>query len=191
MYGEYVEKLKAFSRTVDGEYNYTSQPTTTLKRMGWSRVEIRIPHSGADLFYIAFSGTNSAEVYSGFYAQRKLPARLFCRISQKDGFSSLLSTFSSYRMKSGRPSFDKKLQIACNDKGFLLKLTGDHGISSFLESHIQMPLRFEVMTNEKGILKDTGESAMLISLNTNEWIVDQKQLMELMAGFRKLVDHIG
>jgi hypothetical protein len=188
---EFVEKLKSFSSSINGEFHHGKQSTTSLKRMGWSRVEIRVPDPAKEIHFIAFSGTNSAEVYSGFYAEGKLPANLFCRISEQDAFTKLMSTFSSYKMKSGKPEFDKRLHTACNNKSFLLKLTGNHETSSFLTKAIRRPLRFEVMTNEKGILKGKKASAMVISLNTNEWIVDHDKLVYLLDGFRQIIRHIG
>lgn len=190
MQSEYVKKLEAFAMQAGGDFNHSSQPTTSLNSKGWSKVEIRIPHRGTDLYYIAFSGPNSAEVHSGFYVAGKLPLKLFCRITQRDGFADLISTFSSYKMKSGRPAFDKKLHTSCNNKTFLLKLTGNQEAAKFLEKSIQRPLRFEVMSNEKGILKHENPSAMIISLNSNEWMVDRSMLTELLSGFRILVDHL-
>lgn len=191
MHSEYVEKLKAFSKLVDGEFSFTNQPTTTLKRVAWSRVEIRIPHSNTDLFYIAFSGTNSAEVHSGFYAKGGQHSGISCRITQKDGLLNLFSMFSKGTMKSGRSSLDNKLGIACNNKSFLLKLTGNHEAARFLEKHIRLPLEFAIGTNDKGILKQAGPSASLISLSSNEWMVEQKQLMELLEGFKNIVSVIS
>ena len=191
MYGEFVEKLKAFSNLVDGEFHYTHQPTTALKRMGWSRVEIRIPHPKRDLFYIAFSGTNSAEVYSGYYAEGNLPSSLTCRITQKDSLSNLISMFNRNKMKSGRPSTDKMLNIQCNNKSFLLKLTGNHQVAAFLENSIKLPLQFEIMDNGRELLHRSHPTAMLITLNTNEWMVDHQKLKELLAGFKQLMDHLG
>ena len=81
MQSEYVKKLEAFAKQAGGDFNHSSQPTTSLNSKGWSKVEIRIPHRGTDLYYIAFSGPNSAEVHSGFYAAGKLPLKLFCRTS--------------------------------------------------------------------------------------------------------------
>lgn len=191
MSGEYTDKLKVFAREVNGEFNYSRHSSTALKGKGWSRAEIRIPNPGKEISFIAFSGTSSAEVYSGFFAEGKLPADLFCRITEQDGFSKLISTFSSYKMKSGRNDFDKKLHIACNNKDFLLKLSGNHEIARFLMKAIRRPLRFEVMTNEKGLLQGKSTADMVISLNANEWIVDKTRLLDLLAGFRKLIGYIG
>jgi len=191
MYSEYVEKLKVFSELAGGEFKYTNHPTTTLKRMHWSRVEIRIPYRKTDLFFIAFSGTNSAEVYSGFYAAANLQKNLICKITQKDTFLSLINKFSNKKMKSGRSSFDRKLSITCNNKTFLLQLTRNHEVAKFLESNIQFPVQFEVISNEKGFIKSSKQSGMLISINANEWVIDQKMLMGLLDGFKLLVDHIG
>jgi len=191
MYSEYVEKLKAFSELAGGEFKYSNHPTTSLKRMGWSRVEIRIPHLKTDIFFIAFSGTNSAEVYSGFYAVANLQENLICKITQQDTFLSLINKFSNKKMKSGRSSFDRKLSITCNNKTFLLQLTRNHEIAKFLESYIQFPVQFEIVSNEKGFIKSCKQSKMLISINANEWIVDQKKLMSLLDGFKLVVDHIG
>jgi hypothetical protein len=191
MSSEYSDQLKAFARLVNGEFSYGTQPSTTLSGKGWSKAEIRIPGPGKDIRYIAFSGTNSAEVYSGFYAEGKLPSGLFCRITEQDSFARLVGTFSSYKMKSGRPDFDKKLHIACNNKDFLLKLSRDHEVSGFLMQAIRRPLRFEVMTNEKGLLQEKRRSAMILSINTNEWMVDLKLLSSLLDGFRHLINRIG
>ena len=191
MPGEYADKLKAFASQVNGEFSYGKNPSTTLRGKGWSKAEIRIPNPGREIRFIAFSGANSAEVYSGFYCLGKIAPGVFCRITEKDGLSRLVSTFSSYNMKSGRTDFDKKLHVACNNKNFLLKLTGDHDTARFLVNTIRRPLRFEVMTNEKGILQGEKASAMVISLNTNEWIVDEYKLNELLAGFRLIVNHMG
>ena len=187
MSGEYPEKLKVFAREVNGVFSYGSNPSTTLRGKGWSKAEIRIPGPGYEIFYVAFSGTNSSEVYSGFYAAGKLPAGLFCRITEQDGFTRLISTFSSYNMKSGKAEFDKKLHTACNNKDFLLKLSGNHETAHFLKQSIRRPLRFEVMTNEKGLLQDQRRSAMIMSLHSNEWIVEKDALTSLLDGFRKIV----
>ena len=191
MPGEYADKLKAFANQVNGEFSYGNKPTSTLTGKGWSRAEIRIPNQGREIRFIAFSGTNTAEVHSGFYAAGRLAPGLFCRITEKDGFSRLISTFSSYNMKSGRPDFDKNLHVACNHKDFLLKLSRNHDTANFLIKVIRRPLRFEVMTNEKGILHGEKASAMVISLSTNEWIVDTARLLGLLSGFRHLVTHMG
>ena len=191
MPGEYIEKLQDFARTVGGSFSYDKQPTSTLRGKGWSRAEITIPDGSRQIHYIAFSGTNTAEVYSGFYAACKLSPGIFCRITEKDGFSRLVSSFSSYNMRSGRPEFDKRLHSACNNKDFLVKLARDHESARFLINAIKRPLRFEVMTNEKGLLHGIKGSAMVISLNTNDWIVDHERLTYLLTGFRQLTDHIG
>ena len=188
---EYVEKLKTFSRSINGEFRHRKESTTSQKRMGWSKVEIRIPGPGKEIQFIAFSGTNGAEVYSGFYAEGNLPGKLFCRISEQDAFTRLMSKFSSFKMKSGKPEFDKKLHTACNNKSFLLKLTGNHETSAFLTKAIRRPLRFEVMTNDNGILSGNRESAMVISLNSNEWIVDHEKLHYLLGGFRQIIRNIA
>jgi len=191
MYSEYVEKLKAFSKVAGGDFKYTHHPTTTLKRMHWSRVEIRIPYLKTDVFFIAFSGTNSAEVYSGFYAVANLQDNLICKITQKDTLLNLISKFSNKKMKSGRSSFDRKFSITCNNKTFLLRLTRNHEVAKFLESCIQFPVQFEVISNDKGFIKTCKQSDVLISISANEWIVDRQRLMDILNGFKLVVEHIA
>jgi len=185
------ETLEAFAHSVGGTFSHSTRPTTTLGGMGWSKAEIMIPGPGRPVYFIAFRGGNSAEEHAGFYAEGNLPSGLFCRITQQDGFTRLISTFSCYKMRSGNPGFDKKLHSACNKKDFLLKLSGNREAAGFLGQYIRGPMRFEVMTNEKGLLHDKGGNTMIISLNTNEWITDRSLLRELLAGFRHILSIVG
>lgn len=188
MQGDYISKLKEFASDVKGELTYDQHPTKTLNQAGWSRLTIRITHPKAPLYFIAFSGTSSAEVYSGFYAPAKLPANIHCKITQQDSFVRFLNRFKKNQMSSGRPTFDKQLSISCNNKQFLDKLTTDHEIAKFLEKTIRFPIRFEVKPIDKNILASNHNERSMITINSNEWIVDSKKLQTLLSGFTKIAN---
>lgn len=187
---EYVNRLKTFSDQIQGEFSHIRKAASAFKTSGWSRVEIKLPIPDRLASFIAYSGTNQSEVYSGFYGETKLDSKLSCIITQKDKVLSLLNTFNKLKVKSGRPSFDKHLSTICNDKQFVRKLTSDPEISRFLESNIKLPLRFEVISNYNGYIKSLSEETRLITINNNEWIVDGKKLTSLYEGFRTILDKI-
>lgn len=187
---EYVNKLKSFSKNISGEFHHAGQQTKTMKRLGWSRVEIELPIPGRTARFIAFSGTNQAEVFSGFYANSSLSKKLVCTITQKDKVLSLLHSFNKLKVKSGRPSTDKKLSIISNDKMFVHRLTGNPEVARFLESTLKLPMRFEIISNFNGYINELDAGEQLISINTNEWIVDEKKLMSMYEGFRMILDQV-
>ena len=121
---------------------------------------------------------------------RFLRENLKCTITEKDSILNLINIISNKKMKSGRPSIDNRLLITCNNKSFLLKLTGNQKVAKFLESNIKLPIKFEVVSNNKGFVKHYHHNDMLISINTNEWIVDQNKLTKMLDGFKLVVDHI-
>lgn len=184
---EYINKLKSFSDKIGGDFSESREPTTRLRGGGWSRVEIRLPIPQRNARFIAFSGTNTAEVYSGFYAESKLQEKLVCTITQRNKVLSLINNFNKLKIKSGRASFDKALSVLSNDKMFVHKLSSDKEIASFLETNLKLPMRFEVVSNISQYIKDVAPQRKLISISTNEWLVDEKQLMDLYAGFRMII----
>lgn len=187
---EHVNKLRSFSDKIKGEFSETREPTTRMRGGGWSRVEIRLPIPQRNARYIAFSGTNRAEVYSGFYAESKLPEKLVCLITQRNKVLSLINKFNKLKIKSGRASFDKELSVLSNDKMFVHKLSSNAEIASFLETNLKLPMRFEVVSNINQYINDVATHRKLISINTNEWLVNEKQLMELYAGFRMILQQV-
>ncbi len=149
---EYVEKLKKFADSVGGTFQYQNQATSTMKRVGWSRVDIKIPQAEKPIYYTAFSGTHSAEIYSGFFACIKLPSSIKCRISRKDPLDKLLRIFSSKSIKTNQPEFDKMFTVKASDGAIVRQLCGKKSILKFFELNLLPPLQFEIVSNEKGYI---------------------------------------
>jgi len=188
---EYVEKLKKFADSVGGTFRYQNQATSTMKRVGWSRVDIKIPQPGAPIYYTAFSGTNSAEIYSGFFAITKLPQGLTCKIRRKDPLDKIFRFLGKNYIKTNQPGFDKQFTVQGTKSTTAKQLSGKKSIRKFFELNLVPPLQFEIIDNEKGFIKDMNEKTNLIALKTNEWMVDQKQLNILLDGFKLIMDELN
>jgi len=188
---EYVEKLKKFADTVGGTFKYQNQATTTLKRFNWSKVVIKIPQPNNTIYFTAYNETNSAEIYSGFFASTKLPSGTTCKISRKDPLDKLLRIFSSKSIKTNQPEFDKMFTVKASDGAIVRQLSGKKSIQKFFELNLLPPLQFDITNNEKGFIKELDEKANLITLKSNEWIVDQKQLKILLDGFKLIIDELN
>jgi hypothetical protein len=188
---EYVEKLKKFADSVGGTFQYQNQATSTMKRVGWSRVDIKIPQPEKPIYYTAFSGTHSAEIYSGFFAGIKLPSGLKCRISRKDPLDKLFTIFGKKYVKTNQPGFDRMFTVKTNNSAIVRQLTGKKSIRKFFELNLVPPLQFEIIDNEKGFIKDINEKTNLIALKSNEWMVDQNQLNTLLDGFKLIMDELN
>ena len=188
---EYVEKLKKFADSVGGTFRYQNQATSAMKRVGWSRVDIKIPQPKKPIYYTAFSGTYSTEVYSGFFACTKVPSSTICKISRKDPIDKLFTIFGNKQVKTNQPGFDKIFTVKASNSAIVRQIAGKKSIRKFFELNLVPPIQFEIIDNEKGYIKDKNEKTKLLALKTNEWIVDQKQLNILLDGFKLILEEIN
>ncbi len=188
---EYVEKLKKFADAVGGSFQYNNKGTTFLKRFSYNRVVIKIPYLNNTIYFTAYSDSNSAETFSGFFASTKLPLSTKCKISRKDPLDKLFQIFGTKSVKTNQPGFDKMFTVKTSNIATVLRLIGKKSILKFVELNLLPPLQFEITDNELGLIKQLSNNTNLITLKSNEWIVDQKQLITLLDGFKLIVDELN
>ena len=74
---------------------------------------------------------------------------------------------------------------------FIHKLTRNYEVAHFLENNLKLPMRLEVISNFNAYIKELKPEDKLISLNTNEWIVEHKSLNSLFDGFQLISNVIN
>lgn len=188
---EYVEKLKKYADAVGGTFHYSNQGTKSMVRVAWNRVEIEIPHLSTAIYFVAYSGNNSTDTYSGFFASTKLSSAISCKISRKDPLDKVFTIFRKKQIKTNQPGFDKMFSVSASNTAIVRQISGRKQIRKFLELNLNPPLQFEISNNEKGYIKSKSEKTNLVALKSNRWMVDQKQLNTLLDGFKIILEEVN